>query len=286
MWKKILSIVLALVVWGGIVAYVIWAWRLTDEHHSLLRVASVEVEITDRDQVEILSADEVAGWIDTAGMSPVGRLYDSIDTRQVNEMVASHNFVSESNTYLDFSRTMHVEVAQRRPILRVASQAGAQFYLTDDRYVEPIVTGAAQYVPIITGTLPLPFPNEFRGDLEKFVEDNEKKSDKNYLFLCKLINFVEYIEQIPFWRAQIVQINLTGGVQSSDGVEFREPHIELVPRVGSHIIKLGKLDDYQSKLRKLYHFYQTTAEEEGWLSAEVIDIAYDNEVIIRRTKNE
>ena len=61
MWKKVLSIVLALVVWGGIVAYVIWAWRLTDEHHSLLRVASVEVEITDRDQVEILSADEVAG---------------------------------------------------------------------------------------------------------------------------------------------------------------------------------------------------------------------------------
>lgn len=284
MWKKILSVVLTLLVWGAIVAYVIWAWRLTEEHHSRLRVADVEVTITDRDKVEILSPDEVAHWIDTARMNPVGRLYDSINTQSINNMVASHNFVHESNTYLDFSRTMRVELTQRRPILRVASSDGAHFYLTDDGYIEPIVTGAAQYVPIITGTLPLPFPNDFRGELEKFVEDNEKKSDKNYLFLCKLINFVEYIEQIEFWSAQIVQINLTGGVQESDGVAFKEPRVELVPRVGGHIIYLGTLDNYQSKLRKLYHFYRSAATEEGWIGADVIDIEYDNEVIIRRTE--
>lgn len=284
MFKKILSIVLTLVVWGAIIAYTIWAWRLTDEHHSRLRVAQVKVNITDRDKVEILSEKDVALWIDTAHMSPVGRLFDSIDTRSVNEMIASHNFVSEANTYLDFSRTMHVELSQRRPILRVASSSGAQFYLTDDGYVEPIVSGAAQYVPIITGTVPLPFPDDFRGEIEKFVENNEKKSDKNYLFLCKLINFVGYIEQIPFWSSQIVQIHLTDGVQGSDGVAFREPRVELVPRVGSHIIKFGTLDDYQSKLRKLYLFYRSAATEEGWLGAEIIDIEYDNEVIIRRTE--
>lgn len=49
----------------------------------------------------------------------------------------------------------------------------------------------------------------------------------------------------PFWEAQIVQINVLPGKE-----------IELVPRVGNHIIYLGKLEHFEDKLKRLKTFYE------------------------------
>ncbi len=271
-------------VWGAIGAYIVWGWRLADEQRSRIKLTGSDIYIMDSATIEIIERSDVQQWIVASHHNPVGVLYDSLDLRSLRDSLASHNFVRTVSTQVDFSRRLRVEITQRRPVMRVASESGARFYITDDGYIEPIVSGAAQRVPVVTGSVPLPFPNDFRGEIEKFIEDNEKKSDKNYLFLTKLINFVNYIACDELWNSQIVQINLTDGVQGAESEPFKEPRVELIPRVGNHIVELGTIDGYESKLPKLLHFYRNAGGDDGWTDAQVINIEYNNEVIIRRSK--
>ena len=48
-----------------------------------------------------------------------------------------------------------------------------------------------------------------------------------------------------FWEAQIEQIHV-----------LSDKDVELVPRVGDHIIYLGKLDGFERKLERMKAFYE------------------------------
>lgn len=90
------------------------------------------------------------------------------------------------------------------------------------------------------------------------MEETEKKSNESYVFLYKLINFVEYIEDNEFWNAQVVQINVLPPPNART-----QPEIELIPRVGDHVILLGWLDGYERKLDKLLAFYRKAMPKEA-----------------------
>jgi cell division protein FtsQ len=104
----------------------------------------------------------------------------------------------------------------------------------------------------------------------------EKKSQLTHAFLTKLVTFVELVEADDFWTSQIVQINVLG----SDVGAWQEPQLELVPRVGSHIILLGTLDgDETAKLRKLRLFYSEGMPHAGWDSVSYINIKYKDQIV-------
>lgn len=88
-----------------------------------------------------------------------------------------------------------------------------------------------------------------------------------------------------FWRNNIVQIN----VQHDLG-------IEIVPRVGDHIVFLGYLplsakqserDEevtvfVREKLKRLRNFYRYGLSVAGWNKYQRIDIQYDNQIICKK----
>jgi cell division protein FtsQ len=104
----------------------------------------------------------------------------------------------------------------------------------------------------------------------------EKKSQQTHAFLTKLVTFVKSVEADGFWASQIVQINVLG---SGEG-RWREPMIELIPRVGDHTILLGALDGGEAeRLEKLHLFYSEGLPRQGWQSARHIDIRYDGQIV-------
>ncbi len=60
-----------------------------------------------------------------------------------------------------------------------------------------------------------------------------------------LYKFGVFLQNNSFWDAQIEQINVLPG-----------KNIELVPRVGDHLIYLGKLTDFEKKLKRVKAFYE------------------------------
>lgn len=108
-----------------------------------------------------------------------------------------------------------------------------------------------------------------RQDAER---ENQKKLTKRYEDLLKLINFVKYIEEDSFWRAEIVQIVAS---TMSNG----ELKLELIPRSGNHRIKFGTVDDVESKLNRLSAFYRNGLTNIGWDKFRTISVEYQGQVV-------
>ena len=61
--------------------------------------------------------------------------------------------------------------------------------------------------------------------------------------------------------------------------------VELVPRVGNHIIMLGSFDRFEQKLEKLRKFYLYGLNEIGWNAYSKIDLQYRDQVVCTRKSN-
>jgi hypothetical protein len=103
-------------------------------------------------------------------------------------------------------------------------------------------------------------------------EKKQKKLRKSYEDFMKLLTFVELVEEDDFWRSEIVQI-----VVSKNTVG--EPELELIPRVGSHVVLFGSPDGAEEKLSKLLKFYQKGLNNIGWEEYKTINVQYDKQVV-------
>jgi hypothetical protein len=106
--------------------------------------------------------------------------------------------------------------------------------------------------------------------------EKQKKLLKRYEDFLKLINFVKYIEEDSFWRAEIVQI--VASTMSSGDLR-----IDLIPRTGNHRVRFGRVENVEAKLDKLLAFYQNGLSNIGWDSFRTISVEYHGQVVC--TKN-
>ena len=91
--------------------------------------------------------------------------------------------------------------------------------------------------------------------------------------------------QDEFWKNQIVQINI-----------LPDRGVELVPRVGDHIVYLGYLptssnqqkrlaliqDFTKQKLTRLEKFYKYGLSQAGWNKYSYINLEFDNQIICKK----
>jgi cell division protein FtsQ len=74
-----------------------------------------------------------------------------------------------------------------------------------------------------------------------------------------------------FWQEQTVQLNVL-----NDGT------LELVPRVGNHIVYLGTPTGIDKKLERLRKFYKYGLSHAGWDRYERINVEFDNQIICKK----
>jgi cell division protein FtsQ len=77
-----------------------------------------------------------------------------------------------------------------------------------------------------------------------------------------------FLKKDPFWNAQIQQINVTATKE-----------LEFVPRVGDHIIFIGKPGNYEKKFDRLKIFYKKGLNEVGWNKYSRISLEFENQII-------
>ena len=88
------------------------------------------------------------------------------------------------------------------------------------------------------------------------------------LAITDLYKFALFLQKDEFWNDQIDQIFV-----HPDG------ETELIPRVGSHRIVLGTLDDFETKLQNLKLFYDQAIPIVGWEKYSVISLKYKNQIV-------
>ena len=147
---------------------------------------------------------------------------------------------------LFYHGTLKIHLVQRIPIMRVV-QGRSCFYIDAKGNKMPYSSNGTINVPVVTGRI------------TREVIDST------------LLEFVDFINDDPFWKAQIQQIHV-----SSDG------ELMLVPRVGNHKILFGEATDIEKKFRNLKAVYEKGFSHGGWTNYKYVALKYNNLVVCTR----
>lgn len=275
--KKIWRTVGNILFWGAVVAYLVWAFELREHAQQGRRVERMEVIVRDSLESSFITPATIINLVDEASENPVGKRVDSLNLGKINRLVEDFCFTARAITYVDYNNTLTVELTQREPLLRVCTDNGYDFYLTQGLYVLPIEPLASPNLPVVSGRIDFPFGTSFRGDLKEWLLGEEKKYKDCYNFLCKLINFVVLTESTPSYEGKIVQIVATPPKTKAPRGEFGEPHFKLIPRYGDYVVEIGSLDDVEAKLYRWSRFAE--AQVVDMSAGGILNVEYEGQAL-------
>ncbi len=220
----------------------------------------VSINIMDESTNGFLSASEIKRILQRKGLYPLNKEMSGINPRDIEDLLKVSPFVSTAECYKTKDGCVDISITQRLPIIRIKNNSGQDYYVDDHGGIMPNSNYTSDLI-IATGNI-----NQWFA--------------RNYI-TCLAIA----IMKDEFWRNQIEQINV-----------LPDLGIELVPRVGEHIIYLGKLpqtnhqdermklvsDFVNNKLDKLAKFYKYGLSKAGWNKYSYINMEFDNQIICKK----
>ncbi|MBO7115167.1 MAG: cell division protein FtsQ [Bacteroidaceae bacterium] len=245
MIKKILSI-LAVLAFAGYLVYS--AVAMTDRHEDIRICRGIDLHISDSLDYGLIDGDMVTSLLQERGLDPVGLSLDRIDIEGIESVLLRHPLVGRAQCYKTAGDMLRINISGKVPLVRVLNNRGQDFYV-DSRGEILTQHSLAVQLPVATGYIDRKFAS---GDL---------------------LDVVNAIDRSEFWKAQVEQINVT-----------REGQIELVPRVGDHLLILGTAQDVEDKLKRLENFYHKGLDNVGWNKYRSISVAYENQVVCKKRK--
>ena len=245
MVKKILSIMTVFLLAGYMVYSV---WGMTNRHEDVRLCRGVDLHITDSLHFDLIDEDMVLNLLKEYSLDPVGSPLDAIDVEAIETTLALHPLVGKAQCYKTGGDMLRINLSSKVPLVRVINNRGQDFYV-DSRGEILTQRSLAVQLPVATGYIDRQFAS---GDLLKVVR---------------------VIDRSEFWKAQIEQINVT-----------KDGQIELVPRVGDHLLIIGTADNVEDKLDRLMNFYEKGLDNVGWNKYRSISVAYDGQVVCKKRK--
>ena len=256
-WKKS-AIVVADILLGIYLILAITAFNRPDEVSDVC--GEVKIDIKDGVVKGFLNADEVKAELQHAKLYPLGDPMSDVNTRKIEDMLRQNPFVESAECYKTQQGQVAISVTQRMPIVRIKSQSGDDYYLDDQGGILPNSHYTSDLV-IATGNINKWYARYYITPLSKTIMNSE------------------------LWNNQIEQINI-----------LPDRGVELVPRMGNHVVYIGQLPQYgrkpatekeideyvATKLSRLEKFYRYGLSQAGWNRYDYINIEFDNQIICKK----
>lgn len=254
--KRILKLILI----GILPCYLVVTFVLYNSENDRKICNEIKINITDEDEFQFIKKSEIEQIVKQASLNPIGKRMGEINTDAIEAALLKNQLIAQAECYKtpggmvqlkgDSIRTLvgavRIDITQRIPVLRVMGVDG-NFYIDNKGNYMPTSNHFTLYLPVVTGYVDKAFAQK------------------------ELFGFACFLQNNKFWNAQIEQINVRA-----------DKEIELIPRVGDHLILLGKLDNFERKLDNLMLMYEKVFPKVGWNRYETINLKYENQVIATR----
>lgn len=244
-WKKS-AIILIDVALACYLFLAITAFNKPDDQKAVC--TQVDVNIEDSKVDGFLGGAEIKEQLQRAKIYPQGQPMKQIDVRKIEEAIQQNPFVEKAECFKTQGGHVKVNLTQRLPVVRVKADNGDDYYVDAHGDIMPNTRYTSDLV-IATGSITRPYAQK------------------------KLARIGSFIMQNTFWQSQIEQLHVLG-----DG------SIEMVPRIGDHIIYLGQATNIQQKLNRLEKFYRYGLSEAGWNKYSYINLEFDNQIICKKRR--
>jgi len=246
---------------GALAVYLVLAvtaFNRPDESRDIC--TRVVVDVADANAGGFIDGKEVSRRLTEAGLYPLHRPMSEVSARGIEERLLNSSFVRTANCTKTIDGTVRIEITQRTPVIRVMSDSGDDYYLDDQSSIMPGKNYTSDLI-VATGHISRTVATRQIAPMGLAILQNDK------------------------WRSLIEQINV-----------LPDMSVEIVPRVGNHIVCLGKLPDAKGywnreeqikafvdrKLGRLMKFYRYGLSQAGWNRYDYISVEFDNQIICHK----
>lgn len=220
----------------------------------------VNISIADGATNGFIDAKEIKHRLMAAGLYPIDQSVSEINTRSIEEKLKRSPFVKTAECYKTQDGHVYVNITQRMPVVKIKADSGDDYYVDDNNCIMPRSNYTSDLI-IATGNINRWFATNYIAPLGKAITAN------------------------PLWGNLVEQIHV-----------LPDHGIELVPRIGEHIVYIGRLPDgkgpnehqkaiseyVDKKLTRLEKFYKYGLSQVGWNKYSYINIEFDNQIICKK----
>lgn len=193
----------------------------------------------------------------------VGQPLNKVSVNDIEKRINGLRELKTAEAYTTVDGVLHLYVDQRNPIMRIIPDEGGDYFLDEDGFLFRKRNLYNPRLHIVEGNINItPAMLDSVSVLDTLIKGS---------ILKDAYSFVNYIRNDNFWSAQIDQIY----IDSRD-------EVNLIPRVGSHLIHLGSFENYEGKLRNLEAFYDKVMPVVGWNKYSNINLEYKDQVVCKR----
>lgn len=211
------------------------------------RCTGLDIQIGVTEKKGFIDDKEVAAIIkDELHRQPAGTPVKNFDLRRTEKALEENVWIKKAQLFFDNNQLLHVQVAQRIPVVRIIDNSGASYYLDSTGFTLPLSMNDRADVPVFTG-----MPVKRSAKLQNTV-----------------LELASSINRDSFWLAQAAQINWVP-----------PGRFEMYPALGSHVVDLGDASDPGDKLARLKLFYQKVSVKKGFDAYPKLSVAYSRQVL-------
>ncbi|MEZ5021453.1 MAG: cell division protein FtsQ/DivIB [Bacteroidales bacterium] len=222
----------------------------------------VVITISDSSKHRFVTDEDIMNALRATGIRVTGQKISDIPLTKLEEKIKAFTELKVAEVYISEDRKLHVYGDQREPVMRVVASYGGDFFIDREGV---IMRRHNLYTPNLhVLEIDMVFNTEQMNGTS--IYDSEKTEN-----LVKAFELVNYIRSDSFWDEMIDQLSMT-----------RDGRVTLIPRVGNHTVRLGKVENYEEKLHNLEVFYRQAMPVAGWDRYRVVNIEYMGQVVCQR----
>ncbi len=228
-------------------AYIVLALLCFTNRPDDIPCKGIDIEIEDYG-FDILTKSDVMTLLNAKDINPIQKKMNKVSCRNIEEAIKASSLIEDCQCFKTHNDYVGIKVSCKIPIMHVFDREGKDFYI--DKHGD-IIKGIPQaiYLPVASGCI------------------DREMADK------ELLTIANFLRDDKFWMEQTEQI-------------YFQPNkdIIIVPRLGNHIIEIGKAENLEKKMEKLKIFYEKGLNKIGWNKYKKINVEFDNQVICTKRK--
>ncbi len=267
--NKILDIVKKYLIWVFILAYLIISFSFISKQNSKALCNKLLINVVDSSYNAFVRPQDVLGILRENNIIPLHHRLDSINLNNIENIVLKNQSIEEVIAYKTIDGKVKINVSQRKPIVRILNYNGESYYLDEKGYVMSLSKNYTSRIVVALGKINEPY--NLRKDINFAKKDSTLDDITKQSELYNIYTLAKYINDNKFLRALIDQIYINN-----------DNEIELITKINPSVIKLGTIDNYKKKFKKLIIFYKNGLPKLGWNKYKSINLKYKNQVVCEK----
>ena len=242
-WKKT-AIIVADIVLGAYLVLAVSAFNRPDVLNDACN--EVKIDIKNSTVKGFLNAEDIKQQLRTAKLYPLGESMNKVNVRSIEDALRQNPLVESAECYKTLGNSIRITLTQRLPVMRIKADNGDDYYVDNKGNVMPSTHYVSSLV-VATGNISRKYAQKVLAPIGSMLLNDR------------------------LWKSQVEQFNVLAAGS-----------LEMVPRVGDHVVYLGRPHHIRQKLKRLEKFYKYGLSEAGWNKYSYISLEFSNQIICKK----